>query len=276
MLQLGFKTFLEDDERIKKVFRTPFYFAFPVIAIRAALWGGLTLALWFFYPKYDYTDLSWLWQATLLMGLLHCFWYFFKWYVNGVLLTSESIILVDWPRFFERRSTRIDFHNLDEITVEKVGVRAFMLNYGNLMFAKVNGGDSFVVHKIFRPNRAARIIESYREWVIDQKNFTEESALKGLLSNLVQRHHGNENESTEHHWFRSVKHHELKADQVPTETHSVESEPIQVRQTVVDNMVPTVIPKASLAQQKHRVRQLQSRGEHEKQFDDEGGVNINL
>ena len=43
---------------------------------------------------------------------------------------------------------------------------------------------------INRPNRASKIIEKYREEIIDNKNFTEESALKGLLAQMVKRHVG--------------------------------------------------------------------------------------
>ena len=103
-------------------------------------------------------------------------------------MSNESLIIIDWPKLFEKRFTRIDFHNLDEITVEKVGFGAFSLNYGMLTFQKVNGGEEFNVSQINRPNKVARIIESYRENILNQKNFTEESALKGLLSQMVQTH----------------------------------------------------------------------------------------
>ncbi len=273
MLRLGYSSFLESDEKIKKVFRTPFYFAFPGIFTRALLWGIITYILWFFYPMYHVQNLNWLWQLTAILGFLHVFWRFFYWYVNGILLTTESVVLVDWPRFFERRSTRIDFHNLDEITVEKVGMKSFFLNYGNLFFAKTNGGDAFVVKNISGPNKAARVIESYREWILDQKNFSEESALKGLLSNLVQRHHGGETETDTKSWFHSVTHKEMGEKK---ETREETEERVRYVERPVERRLEDEAIVVRDYKPKKRVTQLEDEFNVEKQFDDEGGVGFKL
>lgn len=186
----GFGAFLEDDEKVLRVFRRPVIFTLPWLIIRLALWGGVVGVVWFFYPAYNQMDLSYVWQGLALLGIIHTLAPLWQWYVNALVMTNESLIIVDWPRLWERRSTRIDFHNLDEITVERTGIKSFMLNYGNLLLAKINGGGEHVVSNLSRPRRAARIMEDYREWHLDQKNFTEESALKGLLSGIVQRHVG--------------------------------------------------------------------------------------
>ena len=186
----GFGAFLEEDEKVLRVFRRPLVFALPWVLIRLALWGALVGAVWFFYPAYNQLNISYIWQALAVLGLLHSAAPLWQWYVNALVMTNESLIIVDWPRLWHRKSTRIDFHNLDEITVERTGIKSFMLNYGNLLLAKINGGEQHVVANLSRPTRAARYMEDYREWFLDQKNFTEESALKGLLSGMVQRHVG--------------------------------------------------------------------------------------
>ncbi len=194
-MKFGYGGFLEDDEQVLKVFRRPLVFLAKPLCLRVLFWGTLVFLWWFFYPAYFYEkkvwfDLNYVWQALALVGFINCMMPTFFWYMNAIVMTNESIIIIDWPRFFVRRSSRIDFHNLDEVTVERVGVRSFLFNYGNIIFGKVNGGDQHLVPRISRPSRAARIIENYREWHLDQKNFTEESALKGLLSGMVQRHVG--------------------------------------------------------------------------------------
>ena len=103
-------------------------------------------------------------------------------------MTNESLIFIDWKRFFHRSFSRIDFHNLDEIEVARHGVKSFILNYGTLLFQKVNGGSEIKMKGINRPNWTSKVIEKYREEILDNKNFTEESALKGLLAQMVKRH----------------------------------------------------------------------------------------
>lgn len=189
-MKWGFKAFLETDEKVLRVFRQPILFSIPAFTIRACFWLAIVVTIWFFYPAYNQFNVSYIWQGLVLLGFLHTFTPVWKWYFNALVMTNESLIIVDWPKLWERRSTRIDFHNLDEITVERNGIKSFMLNFGNLCFAKINGGEQLTVKALTRPTRTARIIEDYREWFLDQKNFTEESALKGILSGLVQRHVG--------------------------------------------------------------------------------------
>jgi hypothetical protein len=189
--QLGFRGFLEDDEMVEEIFRRPFSFTFSDILVRAFLWGGLAWGVWWFYPRYDgYGELFFqgIWFALLLFALYKILGAFLYWYVNAVLMTNENIIFVDWPKLFQRRSTRIDYWNLDQIEVERIGWQSFLYNYGTLNFQKVSGGDLFSFTRMSKPHKVAKIIEAYRELQVDNKNFTEESALKDLLSNMVQSH----------------------------------------------------------------------------------------
>ncbi|MCF7906102.1 hypothetical protein K9L63_02855 [Candidatus Gracilibacteria bacterium] len=181
--RLGFREFLEDDEGIVRAFRTPFIFALNRMVFRAVLWGGISTALWFFLPE----KYAIVWAMAGVFAVYKVFSVFARWYVNAALMTTESLVFIDWPKFFTRKSTRLDFWDIDEIEVERVGVASFLYNYGTLRFQKY-GGELHAVHKIYRPGRVAKIIEKYREQFLDAKNFTEESALKDLLSNMVQTH----------------------------------------------------------------------------------------
>ncbi len=187
---LGFRAMLEDDEIIVDVFRRPLFFAMSKIATRSILWGGLAAFCWFFYPS----QLFYLWNGLIVWGIwkilgVYCFWHF-----NSILMTNENIILVEWPTPFHRKFTRIDYWNIDEVGVERVGISSFAANYGTIFFAKVNGGELLKFSRANRPNYVARTIEAYREKMVDSKNFTEESALKNLLSQMVQTHVGTNGE----------------------------------------------------------------------------------
>jgi hypothetical protein len=188
IFHLGFGHFLEEDEMILRVFRRPFLFSLARMVSYALLWGSVAAVLWFFYPFYHQLDLTWLWGSFFLLALYKVSGAFFFWYFNGILMTNESLIFVDWPRLFHRNFTRIDFHNLDEIEVERHGVSSFFWNYGRLRFQKINGGERIEIPKINAPKRVARIIEKYREQRWHEKNYTEDSVLKHLLSGMVHRH----------------------------------------------------------------------------------------
>jgi len=181
--QFGFRSFLEEDEGIVKAFREPFVFVLNKMTFRTILWGGLTVGLWFFVPP----EFAIVYVATGAFALFKILGALFYWYVNAVLMTTESLVFIEWHKFFERKSTRLDFWDIDEIEVERVGITSFIYNYGTLRFQKY-GGELHAAHKISRPGRAAKIIEKYREQFLDAKNFTEESALKELISNMVQTH----------------------------------------------------------------------------------------
>lgn len=197
VMSLVYRSFLEDDERVLKVFRKPIIFITHIVVLRACLWALLVLGVWYFYPAYNFEkrlwfDLNYVWQGLAGLGALHALGPVFFWYMNALVMTNESLIIIEWPKLFVRKSTRIDFHNLDEIAVERIGFKSFLLNYGNVILSKVNGGDEHQLPRMSRPGRVAKIIENYRENYLDHKNFTEESALKGLLSNMVQRQVGDE------------------------------------------------------------------------------------
>ncbi len=180
---LGFQSFLADDEGIVDTFRTPFLFALNRMIFRFALWGGLTAGLWFFLPPQYFP----IWVIAGAFCIYKVFGVFANWYVNAILMTSESLIFVEWHQFFKRKSTRLDFWDMDEIEVERMGISSFLYNYGTLRFQRY-GGELQAMHKVSRPGRAAKIIEAYREQFLDAKNFTEQTALKELISNMVQTH----------------------------------------------------------------------------------------
>ncbi len=161
------------------------------MVFHSLIFGGLAFIIWYLYRSYNEIDLTYVWGFFVLFAIYKVLGAFFIWYYhNTIVMTNESLIFIDWKKFFHRSFSRIDFHNLDEIEVARHGVKSFLLNYGTLLFQKVNGGSEIEVKKISRPNRASKIIEKYREEILDNKNFTEESALKGLLSQLVKRHVG--------------------------------------------------------------------------------------
>lgn len=178
------RNFLEEDEKIIQIFRPPFVFIIHKLVFRLVFCGVLFVVLY----RLKLWDIDFLWLLPLFLGAYWSLGLLLHWFVNGVVMTNEGLVFVTWPSFFVRKYERIDFHNLDEIEVERHGVAAYFMNYGTLIFQKINGGEEIKMHRMGRPVKTSRAIEHYREMALDDKNFTEESALKGLLSQIVQKH----------------------------------------------------------------------------------------
>ena len=176
----GFGSFLEDEEIVLHVFRCPFMFTSGKMLTHLLGWGAVAGTIWFFFPQ----RLILVWAGVALFALFRMLSVFFYWYMNGIVMTNIGLVIVDWPTFFCKRGNRINFFDLDQVGVEKIGFKSFLGNYGKIIFMQI-GGVLTEVLNINRPHRVSRIIENYKEKAINNKNFTEESALKNLLSQLV-------------------------------------------------------------------------------------------
>ena len=181
--RFGFNSFLEDEETVISIFRRPFVPVFGKIIFYFVLWGGLAFGLWFFLP----TNIHLVWIVPVIVGFYKIFTLYVNWYVNAIVMTEVGLTFVEWPSLFQKQSTRVDFFDLDQVGVLKLGFKSYAGNYGTLQFFQA-GGNIFEIKGINRPNRVARIIEKQKEKAVDDKNFTEESALKHLLSQLVLTH----------------------------------------------------------------------------------------
>lgn len=246
--KIAFASFLEDDESIIAVFRRPFLFMFTRVILWTAVSGLIGFLFWFFIPEIKGFSF---WWGVALGGTFKILSVLAYWYVNAIVMTNESVLFIEWPRFFEKRNKRLDFTNLDSVAVEKKGAHSFLMNFGTLIFEKTGGGDPIEIERINTPTRVVRKIESYKEQKVDEKNFTEESALKDLLCQLVQTHVGENGQPK-----RAVE----KA----------------LKQTVrVAETSETALSKKPFFKRKKQKFETENI-EVETTFDDEGGVEIDL
>ena len=181
--RFGFNSFLEDEEEVVNVFRRLLSPVFGKIIFHFILWGGMAFGIWFFLP----VNINFILLLPLVVGIYKILSLYVNWYVNAIVMTDVGLVFVEWPSLFQKQSTRIDFYNLDQVGVLKLGFKSYLGNYGTLNFFQV-GGHHVEFHGINRPGQVARLIEKQKEKTIDNKNFTEESALKHLISQLVLTH----------------------------------------------------------------------------------------
>jgi hypothetical protein len=188
---LGFSDFLEEEEIITSIFRRSFSKNMGKIILNIIIFGGLAWLIHFYLNNYDYKQnniLNYAFLVPIIGGLIKISREFMKWYGNAILMTNESLVFAEFYDFFDRKISRLDYWDLDDVELEKKGVGDYLGNKGDLIFTKVSGGTAEEFKRINNPRKIIRKIRKYKEKVLDEKNFTEESALKDLLSKLVQTH----------------------------------------------------------------------------------------
>lgn len=257
MMKIGFGDILEDEEEVvEKVYRRMLFRMImrELIWFSAFIYGGGLWSFWFFRGSIW----AYIGYAAIAYGLYRMFYTYAHWYLNAIVMTSHNLIFVKWEKFFHRKTVRLDYWNLDEIEVERTGLSSYMYHYGTLHFYKANGGELYSFTQCHAPNRAAREIESYREKLVDNKNFTEESTLKGILSGMVQRHideHGDMEVKSEREAQERGKKIDLARQKV-----EIKEEP----------------RKAKQPWKRKRIADDEIEIEVEKKLDDDGGLSIDL
>ncbi len=250
--RLGFGSLLEDNEAVEAVFRKEFSSTFAKMMFFLLLWGGVSGVIWYVFRFYAFWE--WVELGFLIFAFYKAMGSFLKWYFNAILMTTDNLLFVEWENIFHKKSVRVDYWNLDEIQVVRIGIKSFMGNYGDLYFMKYNGGTLYEAHRIHAPQQVARKIENYREQQVDAKNFTEESTLKELISGLVRSH--------------------VREHGQPERGEKVPKRP-EVGQSVEINPKPkSAKQKQSLIKKVFHPDEMPI--EVEKQLDDDGGIEIDL
>jgi len=180
---IAFRSVLEDDEKILRVFRQ--FFPAPKVLFHLIFWGGIAGGLAWFFAGTEYQISA---AVPAIFGAYRIGVVFLRWYKNAVLMTDQALVFVEWKKPFWQKITRLDYWDLDEVSLERTSAREFFSGVGDLVFERVNGGESLIFEQARRPKRTIKIIHKHRERMLDEKNFTEESALKNLLSQMVQGH----------------------------------------------------------------------------------------
>jgi hypothetical protein len=253
---LGFSDFLEEDEIVESVFRHPFSRTFMKIMRNIIVFGALGWLIYFYLNNYhyDYSQTNrygLFFLIPVFVGIIRIFKIFIDWYGNAILMTTESLVFAEFVHLFDRKITRIDYWDLDDVELEKKGVSDYIGNRGDLIFTKVSGGKDVYFKRINNPKKIIEKIRKHKSLMLDEKNFTEESALKDLLSKLVQTH--------------------VRKDGQP-----------ERKQVVEEDISEEVLEKENLAkkEEKYHFHNDLDNGsiniEIEKELDDEGGLEIEL
>ncbi|PID70276.1 hypothetical protein CSB37_02725 [bacterium DOLZORAL124_38_8] len=260
-----FSQFLEEDETITRGFRRHFPLQKIIFWTLISI-GGVLFLRWFFFCSLKKafcplgTESVYLFVTGGVFWVSKIFNIWLKWYGNGVFMTSESLLFIYWDKLFEPKSVRLDYWDLDEIEIVRKGLKSYLGGYADVHFNKVSGGKPIVIKNVHRPHYMEQVISKNKEIMTNERNFTEESALKDLLASLAVRHVEENGQPT-----RNPE--SDKQPTPPTPTHPLTPEQktwLEQTQTAQDIEI----------QPKHHFKN--HLVEVEKQLDDDGGIEIDL
>ena len=89
--------------------------------------------------------------------------------------------------FFEKSSSRIEYHTIQGIGYEVKGLIPTIFNYGTIALEKFAGvGSNF--DGAVNPKRKTEMLTQAQDEFVNNKNFRDHRTLQGILTDLLQRH----------------------------------------------------------------------------------------
>ncbi len=109
------------------------------------------------------------------------------WYLDAWLITSQSVIDVEWHGLFHRESSRVDYVDLKEITYEIEGVLATLLNYG-IIHIHLNSGGSVDLERAANPRNTELMVKRYKDKFLQSLKMTDSATIQEILADVVRNH----------------------------------------------------------------------------------------
>lgn len=131
---------------------------------------------------------SWWWAiGWISLSITWIFYHFIDWYFDVMLITSYSMIHVQWHGIFDREASRIEYEDIKEVTIVQEGILQAMLDYGNIQILSISGGKT-MFHNIPHPQQAEQIIRRYKTNFQKFQRFTDGAEMEKILSEMVSKH----------------------------------------------------------------------------------------
>ncbi len=161
-------------------------------------WREIVLSLF----KISFFGLVFPWGIYLLTGLIGLFWFallatvivyiriifiLIDWYFDAVIVTSESLLFIEWHGIFNQESTRVTYGSVESISIETKGFWDVVLGYATISIER-DAAPAITIEKIRNPKRLELEIMKGKE-TYEEKHMSQNSeALHDILSNLVANH----------------------------------------------------------------------------------------
>lgn len=110
-----------------------------------------------------------------------------NWYLDAILVTTSSLLIVEWHGLFHNESTRVSYESVESISLEVKGFSALTLGYGDISIER-DAAPSLEMSYMSSPKKLELEILKGKEEYDDKNTFENTEALSGILSQLVAQH----------------------------------------------------------------------------------------
>ncbi len=129
----------------------------------------------------------WIAMAWTSIALIRFFYVLVDWYSDAWLITSMSIIAIEWNGLFSNNATRIDYDNIEGASYEIKGFWGTILRFGN-MTLRVMSGSHTDMKNVSSPKKAELALMRCQDKYMSTRSMQDSNSLKSLLSNMVAHH----------------------------------------------------------------------------------------
>jgi hypothetical protein len=182
--QFLFRGHLDEDEKI--------------IYVGHKHWGEIIGSL----LKYSILGIAGPWSLYLFLGGLPFMWFAFittgityirlmyiliDWYFDAILVTTLSLLFVQWHGVFHKESTRISYESIESISLETSGFLGVTLGFGTLSIER-DSAEPIMMENIRNSRKLEFEIMRGKERYEDKQTSQNTDALHDILSQLVKEH----------------------------------------------------------------------------------------
>ncbi|HPO05601.1 MAG TPA: hypothetical protein PLQ36_00660 [Candidatus Gracilibacteria bacterium] len=130
-----------------------------------------------------------LWLALVFsfLVLIKFIYALMDWYFDTVLVTNQSVLLLEWNGFFHQKSNRLDYSSIEGGEIELKGLGAKLFRYSDITIALI-GSDNITLTQIYKAQTLLAQIMKQKELIKHQKMANDRDSLHELLLDLVQEH----------------------------------------------------------------------------------------
>ena len=177
-----FRSHLNEGEKIKYIVHTHF--------IRMAKAMIINFFFGFFLPGLGFLIAPaafYFWVVIFIIFLAKTIHDYLDWFYDAWIVTNLGVIDTEWKGVFNRSSSKVEYSSIEGVSIEIPGFWATVLGFGNLKLETASQSP-IELEMGMRPSRAESIILKYRERYMHERNLSDESILRDILSSMVSRH----------------------------------------------------------------------------------------
>ncbi len=179
--RLLFRRHLEEDEELRKIVHKHW----SVILI-AVIWPSvsvlLAIATAVLLPYRTAILLAGGWASFSIVWWLRNF---LSEYLDAWLVTDSAVIAIEWFGWFHRKSTRILYSDIEEVSYEVQGILATLFRYGTVSIERVSTGAVTSLDYVPHPRETEGVILRSMEEYLHTKNLKDAKNVQEILSTIV-------------------------------------------------------------------------------------------